>query len=682
MAAHRATPPEGRNFADRFGPALRYGAAFVLPLLLAAATALVFDRVVDRQEAVTDAALRSDAVLDATGRVETHLLRSESAQRGFALSGDPRFRQEYAAAVDDVHDALAEVEALDGAQRYRTELASIRDGFASWRSDVVAPTLAARARTPVGAAGRAAELEARLLRLGDEGDAAEAAQLESVGTLVNMLTTMPHTPVFARAWNEVATRLTLERENPGSQRETLRRLVGDLAQSARSGEQAVAAAILYGRGVNRMDAIRATLASVRQDARSRTDSALQEALDGVAFARAVGWAAPFVLVVLGFAALFVLQGRLVGSVRRLTTVADRLAAGDADARVRAPRRDPLVRVGHAFDAMADRVTRRERLAAADRSLATMLPAAETVDEALDVVAEHLHRIAPTGSGTVARHDPERDGFEVLRAWGEGAPDAAATFSTAACWAARRSREHRSDLRAPRCGHVAWADRPALCLPLDVREARLGVLTVAIPPEEAARPASDAIEDAVRSAAEHLALTWAALDLQERLRAESIRDPLTGLYNRRYLEEATAAELARSRRDGRPVAAIFLDLDRFKRLNDTFGHVAGDEVLAALGRLLAGAVRPGDVAARYGGEEFVLLLPEADRSVARARAESLRTEVHALRVDADVGPLTASFGVALAPDDARDRDALFAAADAALYRAKRSGRDRVVAAGDR
>ena len=175
------------------------------------------------------------------------------------------------------------------------------------------------------------------------------------------------------------------------------------------------------------------------------------------------------------------------------------------------------------------------------------------------------------------------------------------------------------------------------------------------------------------------LKQALQDLQE----QAITDPLTGLLNRRYLREYLPRELTRARRNGTSLAFIMVDLDYFKRVNDTLGHDAGDLVLREFGALLMSHIRGSDVACRFGGEEFALVLPEASLEGAHQKAEAVRASVKKLDLkyrDKPIGIITASFGVALFPDHAEDADALMRAADEALYQAKGGGRDRVVMAG--
>src|SRR6267378_962667 len=170
-------------------------------------------------------------------------------------------------------------------------------------------------------------------------------------------------------------------------------------------------------------------------------------------------------------------------------------------------------------------------------------------------------------------------------------------------------------------------------------------------------------------------------LREKLHEQAMHDKLTGLYNRHYVEEWFGLELRRAQRHGRPIAAIMLDIDHFKRFNDSFGHEAGDLVLRELAAVLRRFARKSDVACRYGGEEFLVLLPECPFDAARSKAEQLREEVAKLELryeDQPLGPVTVSLGVAAFPDHAKESEQLLRCADEALYLAKQRGRNRVVA----
>ena len=191
--------------------------------------------------------------------------------------------------------------------------------------------------------------------------------------------------------------------------------------------------------------------------------------------------------------------------------------------------------------------------------------------------------------------------------------------------------------------------------------------------------SEPLQRLAVNVSEHIALALANLKLREILRSQAIRDPLTGLFNRRYMEESLERELHRAHRKHSTVGILALDIDRFKRFNDTFGHDAGDTLLRELGAFLQGHVRGEDIACRCGGEEFTLILPETSLEVARQRAEDIREGVKHLSVQhrhQPLGAITLSLGVASFPDHGETSEAVLRVADAALYRAKHAGRDRV------
>jgi diguanylate cyclase (GGDEF)-like protein/PAS domain S-box-containing protein len=171
-------------------------------------------------------------------------------------------------------------------------------------------------------------------------------------------------------------------------------------------------------------------------------------------------------------------------------------------------------------------------------------------------------------------------------------------------------------------------------------------------------------------------------LHEALRQEAIRDPLTGLFNRRFMQEALARELSRAKRNSHLLAVAMLDLDYFKRINDTFGHDAGDEVLRQLGALLQRRFRGSDVACRYGGEEFTLIIPEVSKADALVRMQELRNDINHLAIQHQgqkLNRLTISIGAAIYPEHGANAETLLKAADEAMYRAKQAGRDQVVSA---
>jgi diguanylate cyclase (GGDEF)-like protein len=179
--------------------------------------------------------------------------------------------------------------------------------------------------------------------------------------------------------------------------------------------------------------------------------------------------------------------------------------------------------------------------------------------------------------------------------------------------------------------------------------------------------------------------WAERELTQanrRLRAKALRDALTGLYNRGYLEESLERETSRARRSEQPLGVMMVDVDHFKRINDTYGHAAGDAVLRAVAQCLLSLARAEDIPCRYGGEEFVLVMAHASPATVRERAERLRAGVQALAIEHDdrsIGPVTLSVGIAMFPEHGDNWRSVLQAADTALYSAKAGGRNRVVMA---
>jgi len=189
------------------------------------------------------------------------------------------------------------------------------------------------------------------------------------------------------------------------------------------------------------------------------------------------------------------------------------------------------------------------------------------------------------------------------------------------------------------------------------------------------------ERELRAANENLSRNIAEISaLRDRLKEESIRDPLTRLYNRRFLDEYMDREFTRADRIGTPVSVVILDIDFFKRYNDEYGHLAGDAMLESLGNLLSKSIRGGDMAFRYGGEEFVLVFTAMPLAGALTRTDELRIAFDSFRLPYEGRVLRASLsaGIAVYPLHGETRDEVLRAADAALYRAKVQGRNRVVA----
>ena len=325
----------------------------------------------------------------------------------------------------------------------------------------------------------------------------------------------------------------------------------------------------------------------------------------------------------------------------------------------------------------DRLNQRSKERILISEMGDTLQVCLSIEEAYPVVALYMPRLFPGTSGALYMRDQVEGLFVSAAEWGESRP-APGAFKAEDCWALRRGKMHvvGSSLLSPTCEHAA-SDPEAgyLCIPLSAIGKTFGLLHI-ISLEEESQALGESVGDRV-------ALALSNLMLRSDLRQLSIRDPLTGLFNRRYMEEALEIERQRAERKSASIGLIMLDIDHFKSFNDGFGHAAGDKLLRDLGGLILAHLRAGDIACRYGGEEFVLILPEASSEVAAARAEELRKRVGDLHIDVEgrsLGAISVSLGVAVYPADADSRERLLAAADACLYKAKAQGRDRVVVAG--
>ena len=330
---------------------------------------------------------------------------------------------------------------------------------------------------------------------------------------------------------------------------------------------------------------------------------------------------------------------------------------------------------------------RNREAGTLSELADLLQSCLTIEEASGVIASSAAKLFHGFSGTVFAFSASRNVLEATTTWGRSSP-AERVFSPNDCWALRRGHLHHSESPegAVRCAHFGAESRlPSLCTPLMAQGETLGILCLVTEPNGAAGAPGSISEFNVKlavSVAEQAALSFANLKLREKLRYQSIRDPLTGLFNRRFLDESLERELPRAIRKNRSLGIIMLDVDRFKKFNDMFGHDAGDTVLRELGDYLGKFIRRGDLACRYGGEEFTLILPESSLEDTRRRAEELRISFRQLSIkhrDIVLGKVTLSLGVAALPEHGTTAAELMAAADGALLRAKQEGRDRVLTA---
>ncbi len=325
-------------------------------------------------------------------------------------------------------------------------------------------------------------------------------------------------------------------------------------------------------------------------------------------------------------------------------------------------------------------------------MGSLLQTCLTADEIYAVVNQSVRHLFTDEPGVVYICDQARSVLQPAISWGgfqPGMPE----HEPNACWSLRLGRPHLAIDSPPeaRCEHLGSPYPDAyLCVPMIAQGNILGLLHLqfrhdpATHPEDMRKILEEHKQPLAVAVAESIAFCLANLKLHESLYVQSIHDSLTGLFNRRYMEESLERELHRMLRKDRPLGIIMLDLDHFKKFNDTFGHQAGDTLLRELGAFLQGHVREEDFACRYGGEEFVIILPETPLDISLQRAEQLREDIRLLDVrhqGQPLGAVTLSLGVAGFPEHGTAGDALLRSADSALYKAKSSGRDRVISARD-
>jgi len=325
-----------------------------------------------------------------------------------------------------------------------------------------------------------------------------------------------------------------------------------------------------------------------------------------------------------------------------------------------------------------------------RKLSRYLKASVTPAEVYSAIQCFGPQLFQGTNGRLYLVHPPGKHLESVASWGDKSLTGQ-TFTIQDCWALRQAQPHW--VREPQtellCGHVTAGSNsapPYLCVPLFAEGETLGLLHLRRVKEESTPLANagsmESYLNLAVAVAEETSLALANLKTRDTLHEQSIRDSLTGLYNRRFLEEFLLRELARADRKKHPLSMITMDIDHFKRINDTLGHGAGDIVLRRVGLLLQGFVRKSDIACRVGGEEFSVLLPEASIQIATQRAEAIRKAVQELTLkyeDHTLSAVTVSLGVAAFPEHGTTPEALVRAADQALYDAKYQGRDRVASA---
>lgn len=316
-----------------------------------------------------------------------------------------------------------------------------------------------------------------------------------------------------------------------------------------------------------------------------------------------------------------------------------------------------------------------------QTLGGLLNACSTFREAGEVMNKVIPTLLPDMKGSVSIIKSSRNRLDSITDWGGQWPGLD-RFLPTDCWALRKGHQHASSHHGLHvyCNH--WEDfqqqEQTLCVPLLAQGETIGVLHFVI--QNTAQ--MDQHAHLLNAIAEQIGLTLANIQLRDNLREQAIRDPLTDLYNRRYMLETLDQAHSRAERANESIAILMIDLDHFKRFNDNFGHDAGDHVLKAAAQVLKESIRQEDIACRFGGEEFCIVCPSTDKKQAQLIAERIGSGIRSLELNMNqlpLGTVTTSIGIAMYPEHADTMQNVIKIADEALYQAKEQGRDRTIIA---
>lgn len=708
---------------------------FLVPIGLAAIAATVVYQVLESSLSTSKRVAQSNQVVATANALTRFILDAETGERGFAITGKDIFLKPYidaARSIEQTAARLRELVAGNPAQLQRIEDALAL--FQRWKDEVAEPVIAARRTVPVNFVLISQKVYVDLLK----AHLAEARYLLSKSPVdlslwgkalgqfradMTALLEIEEDPQHRAVLEEM---LTLAKtyesdfqaaiDSPGALslpndvHMQLQQMVQTLFTEHLETEQSITQLIASGKGKELVDQFRElteAFISIEQELLDKRIAANELA---VRRAKVIAWAGPVTVLGLALVIAVIVAFKITRSMRSVAEAAQDLAAGNLQRRVEVREDNELGLLARSFNAMAERlaamveaehrdkqalaarvdelVKRRTHEAVLLNEMGEMLQAAINMEEAYMVVGRLAGQLFPEMNGALFILNPSRNLLEAATVWGPFPPGGKdAIFTPDECWALRRGRPHvvgepAADLL---CQHLSEPISAGyLCVPLVAQGEAIGLfhLSKTGTSETPSMVWTDVKRQLAITVAEHLALALANLKLRETLRSQSIRDALTGLFNRRYMEETLEREILRAKRNHTALSVIMIDIDHFKQFNDKFGHDAGDVVLQKLSSLLQSSFRGEDIPCRHGGEEFALLLPDTSVEDARQRAEQLRIAVEKLEIfyrEKPLGRITLSIGIAVFPDHGSDPKTLLRLADEALYRAKANGRNQVIVA---
>lgn len=368
--------------------------------------------------------------------------------------------------------------------------------------------------------------------------------------------------------------------------------------------------------------------------------------------------------------IFDAQGNYAGALGMLTDITERKQTEEA-----------LQKANIQLTAWVRELEQRNQDILLLNQISDFLQACLTVEEAYRVIGELLPDLFTGYQGGLFIINNTSHLVEAVATWGKYL-HSKTLFTFDECWALRRGKIHwvnpeHSSLLCQHVHPILALNDESLCVPMMAQGKAIGLLYLNV--AESGK-FSEAKQQLAQTVAEHLSLALANLRLRETLQTQSIIDPLTNLYNRRYMEEAFKREITLAKRKHHPVCIMMIDVDHFRQVNETFGHEGGNRALQSVGNFLSSQIRSDDIACRYGGEEFLLILPEASLEISLQRAEQIRQGLKQLQVsygEQVLSQITVSIGLSCFPDHGTTMQALIQSADLALFRAKKEGRDQVM-----
>lgn len=361
---------------------------------------------------------------------------------------------------------------------------------------------------------------------------------------------------------------------------------------------------------------------------------------------------------------------------QLKNAAQEIAKGDLTKKVPITTEDEIGQLARSFNLMVDGLIESKRNIDLLSEMGELLPTCIIQEEIQTIFSQFGEKLLPHLSASLCIYTSSKNQLQVMASWGKESIYQTSLFAAQDCWAIRRGTAFYvpSVSSSMRCKHVASAGG-YWCIPLSAGGEILGILSIFFGSQEPTHQEKRIIS----RIAGDVSLALANVRLRSSLEHLSIHDSLTGLYNRRYMEEIVSIELNRAKGQNKPLSMIMLDIDHFKKINDTFGHTAGDVILRELSHFLKQFFRSTDIICRYGGEEFLVILPDTSLQFAAEQAEILRKKVKncSIKIGEEVlNLINLSLGVAAYPENGQEAELIIKAADTALYRAKEEGRDRI------